>query len=49
VVTLLDERKPIMFKIFKPIREVGPQEVVTALHEVLNGKSRQEHRKQANG
>jgi len=49
VITLLDEKKPIMFKVFKPIREVGPEEVVTALREVLSGELAGEHRKQENG
>jgi hypothetical protein len=40
-----------MFKVFKPIREVGPEEVVTALHRVLNGElAPSEHRRtQGNG
>ncbi len=43
VVTLLEERRPLMFKLFKPIRDVGPEEVLAELRAVLDGRAAAEH------
>ena len=44
VVTLLDPQKPKMFKIFKPVSEVQPAEVLSNLSAMLSGQSAPEHR-----
>mmetsp|Transcript_19369 Transcript_19369/g.41675 ORF Transcript_19369/g.41675 Transcript_19369/m.41675 type:complete len:109 (-) Transcript_19369:180-506(-) len=43
VITLLDERKPLSFKIFKAATDVEAAEVVTQLHESLAGHSTPQH------
>lgn len=41
---MLDEKKPIVFKVFKPIRDVAPEEVIAALNVALDGNVSVEHR-----
>mmetsp|Transcript_52483 Transcript_52483/g.87071 ORF Transcript_52483/g.87071 Transcript_52483/m.87071 type:complete len:107 (+) Transcript_52483:52-372(+) len=43
VVTLLDSAKPLAFKIFKPVREVLPEDVYSELKRVLGGGTAPEH------
>ena len=49
VITLLVETKPIMFKIFKPIEEVGPEEMLAALRAVLESGAAAEHQTSSTG
>ena len=43
VVTLLEENNPIMFKLFKPITEVGQEEVIVELRRRLSGGALVQH------
>ena len=43
VVTLLEENNPIMFKLFKPITEVGQEEVIAELRRRLSGGALVQH------
>ena len=46
VVTLLDPNKPLTFKLFKPVSEVQPNEVLSGLGDMLAGRNKPEHQQQ---